>query len=218
MRVLVVDDHPLMADALCTSMQAINPDVEARVVDTIQGAMMALAEAFSPSLILLDLSLPDSDRSCGPLISLREEYPAIPVVVVSGESDKSKILECLDAGAMGFIPKTSGRDVLLQAIRLVLHGGIYVPKEAITSGTLPSSHATQQSKAAGQSAIGKLSARQTEVLRLLIRGLPNKLIARELDIAENTVKIHVSAVLREMGVSNRTQALLVAHQAGFMAG
>jgi DNA-binding NarL/FixJ family response regulator len=114
---------------------------------------------------------------------------------------------------MGYIPKTSPRDVLLGAVRLVASGGIYVPVEALRAreaGEPPASAAAASKTAAD---LG-LSARQWEVLGLLLKGLPNKLIARKLDISENTTKIHVSAVLRALGVSSRTQALLAANRLG----
>jgi DNA-binding NarL/FixJ family response regulator len=116
------------------------------------------------------------------------------------------VLAALDLGAMGYIPKTSPRDVLLNAVRLVAAGGIYLPAAALKQRELPAP--------ARRGADLKLSSRQREVLELLLKGLPNKLIARQLDISENTTKIHVSAVLRALGVSTRTQALIAANRIG----
>jgi DNA-binding NarL/FixJ family response regulator len=132
---------------------------------------------------------------------------------VSGSDDTRSVLRALDIGAMGYIPKTSPRDVLLGAVRLVASGGIYVPVEALKAREA-GEHAPAAAAPPKTSAELGLSARQWEVLGLLLKGLPNKLIARKLDISENTTKIHVSAVLRALGVSSRTQALLAANRLG----
>jgi DNA-binding NarL/FixJ family response regulator len=160
-------------------------------------------------LILLDLSLPDT-RGANLLMTMRAGHPDIPVVIVSGQSEKATIVSCLEQGAMGFIPKTSSREVLLNAIRLVLSGGVYVPGEAL----LPDVTKPAPVLPLASGSISSLSPRQMDVMRLLLKGLPNKLIARQLDIAENTVKIHVSAVLKELGAQSRTEALLIAHRMG----
>jgi len=139
------------------------------------------------------------------------------VVVVSGSDDPASVLAALDLGAMGYIPKTSPREVLLGAVRLVASGGIYVPVEALKTReaaqlALPAS--ASGVAGAGTAADLGLTSRQWEVLELLLKGLPNKLIARKLDISENTTKIHVSAVLRALGVATRTQALIAANRLG----
>jgi len=201
-RILVVDDHPLMAEALGTAMRTLD---RATQVETAGNLKSAIAQATETSfdLCLLDLGLPD----CSGLEAL-ERMRALPVVVVSGSDDLSYVLKALDLGAMGYIPKTSPRDVLLGAVRLVASGGIYVPVQALTAR-----EAAVAAPAAPQPDLG-MSARQREVLDLLLKGLPNKLIARKLDISENTAKIHVSAVLRALGVASRTQALIAASRLG----
>lgn len=134
------------------------------------------------------------------------------MVVVSGTSDPDTILEALDLGAKGFIPKTSTRDVLLDSVRLVASGGIYVPVEALKArggkaeGDAPGAGAARSAAELG------LTGRQRDVL--VLKGLPNKLIARKLDLAENTVKVHVRAVLQALDVSTRTQALIAATRLG----
>jgi DNA-binding NarL/FixJ family response regulator len=210
MRILVVDDHPLMADALGFAVRTLD---HATQVETAGDLRSAIARAREPGfdLCLLDLGLPDCS-GLQALERMRDALPGLPVVVVSGSSDVASVLEALDLGAMGYIPKTSPRDVLLAAVRLVASGGIYVPVEALRTraagGPAPSA---EPIRAAADLA---LSARQREVLGLLLKGLPNKLIARKLDISENTTKIHVSAVLRALGVASRTQALIAAHRLG----
>ena len=206
MRILVVDDHPLMADALELAMRALDRATEVETAGNLRSAITRAAEA-SFDLCLLDLGLPDCS-GLQALERMRESLPALPVVVVSGSDDTGHVLKALDLGAMGYIPKTSPRDVLLGAVRLVASGGIYVPVQALTAREAASAAPPTPSSDLG------ISARQREVLDLLLKGLPNKLIARKLDISENTAKIHVSAVLRALGVASRTQALIAANRLG----
>jgi DNA-binding NarL/FixJ family response regulator len=212
MRILVVDDHPMMAEALEVAMRTLDRATHVETAGNLRAAI-ARAEQAGFDLCLLDLGLPDCS-GLEALEKMRASLPALPVVVVSGSDDTRSVLRALDLGAMGYIPKTSPRDVLLGAVRLVVSGGIYVPVEALRAreaGEQAPAPAAATSKTAAD--LG-LSARQWEVLGLLLKGLPNKLIARKLDISENTTKIHVSAVLRALGVSSRTQALLAANRLG----
>ena len=214
MRILVVDDHPLMADAIKLALLQLAAATQADSAENLQQAFTLAAEAPEPDLVLLDLGLPDCS-GIEALARFRERFPQLPVVVVSGASDGASILGALDLGAMGYILKTSPKDVLLNAVRLVVSGGIYVPVEALKSHESlaePEGAARPQSPTRPDQ-IG-LSVRQAEVLGLLLKGLPNKLIARKLDISENTTKIHVSAVLRALGVATRTQALIAASRLG----
>jgi len=225
MKILVVDDHPMMADALRLALLTLEREAEVVCVGDLAGALSATAgDTFD--LALLDLGLPDCAGQDG-LARLREERPHLPVVVVSGTSDAETIVSALDLGAMGFIPKTSSRDVLLHAVRLVASGGIFVPVEALKSRSArsPASDAVTTSLPAAPEPLGSgaatltpgelgLTPRQGDVLSLVLKGLPNKLIARKLDIAEGTVKAHVSAVLQALNVSTRTQALIAATRLG----
>lgn len=214
MRILVVDDHPLMADAIKLALLQLAGATRVDSAGNLERAFVLAAEVPEPDLVLLDLGLPECD-GLESLARFREQLPQLPVVVVSGASDAASILGALDLGAMGYILKTSPKDVLLNAVRLVVSGGIYVPAEALKAGeggaAAPAGARPPGATTAEQ--IG-LSARQADVLGLLLKGLSNKLIARKLDIAENTVKIHVSAVLRALGVSTRTQALIAASRLG----
>jgi DNA-binding NarL/FixJ family response regulator len=212
MRILVVDDHPLMAEALEVAMRALDRATDVETVGNLRAAI-ARAEQAGFDLCLLDLGLPDCS-GLEALEKMRASLPALPVVVVSGSDDTRSVLRALDLGAMGYIPKTSPRDVLLGAVRLVASGGIYVPMEALRAREAGEPAPASTAAASRTAADLGLSARQWEVLGLLLKGLPNKLIARKLDISENTTKIHVSAVLRALGVSSRTQALLAANRAG----
>ena len=212
MRILIVDDHPLMADAIGLAMSTLDRATEVETAGNLAGAI-ARAQKTTFDLCLLDLGLPDCS-GLQALERMREALPHLPVVVVSGSDDTGNVLRALDLGAMGYIPKTSPRDVLLGAVRLVASGGIYVPVQALKSREAGEPPPAASSPATGRIEDLGLSARQGEVLGLLLKGLPNKLIARKLDISENTTKIHVSAVLRTLGVSTRTQALIAANRLG----
>lgn len=225
MKILVVDDHPMMADALRLALLSLEREADVVCVGDLASALAATAgEAFD--LALLDLGLPDCAGQDG-LARFREARPDLPVVVVSGTGDPDTIIGALDLGAMGFIPKTASRDVLLHAVRLVASGGIFVPVEALkarparnpasaaATAPLPVVPAPSGPGAANLTPAGLgLTPRQADVLSLVLKGLPNKLIARKLDIAEGTVKAHVSAVLQALNVSTRTQALIAATRLG----
>jgi DNA-binding NarL/FixJ family response regulator len=168
------------------------------------------------SLILLDLALPRVD-GFEALRQLREEFPGIPVVVVSAHDQSEFVMRAIDAGAMGFIPKTSTTQILLNALRLVLSGGVYLPPEVLRSQEAIAPAAPQLAAGPAQlrnpREIG-LTERQAQVLALLVQGKPNKLICRELSLAEGTVKIHVTAVLKALSVTNRTQAVIAVGKLG----
>src|SRR5688572_9296625 len=220
MRILVVDDHPLMAEAIGLAMRTLDRATEVENTGSLAAAV-ARAKQVAFDLCLLDLGLPDCS-GLEALARMRESLPALPVVVVSAADDAKSVLAALDLGAMGYIPKTSPREVLLGAVRLVAAGGIYVPLEAIKAEEVKArADAEPVASGAGERAAAAktmgelgLSSRQREVLELLLKGLPNKLIARKLDISENTAKIHVSAVLRVLGVATRTQALIAVNRLG----
>src|SRR5262245_61671251 len=202
MRILLVDDHPLMTDVLRTVLGTLDQVAEIRSANDLDSAIAA-ASASEPDLVMLDLGMPGFS-GVEALRRWRERFPALPVVVVSGANEPSTINAALDLGAMGFIPKSAPGEVLLQAVRLVISGAIYVPVEALNA----------PQTAAPPTAPLNLSPRQLEVLALLLKGLSNKLIARKLDISENTTKIHVSAVLDALGVATRTQAVIAASRLG----
>ncbi|HEX6692472.1 MAG TPA: response regulator transcription factor [Burkholderiales bacterium] len=202
MRILVVDDHPLMTDVLRTVLGTLDQVGEIRTANDLDTAF-AIAAGGELDLVMLDLGMPGC-TGVEAVQRWRERFPDLPVVVVSGVSEPSTINAALDLGAMGFIPKSAPGEVLLQAVRLVISGAIYVPLEAV--------HAAAGTPAPGTAL--DLSPRQHEVLALLLKGLSNKLIARKLDISENTTKIHVSAVLDALGVSTRTQAVIAASRLG----
>ena len=213
MKILVVDDHPLVREALREHLRQLQPQVQ--IYEARNNAEAhALAQQYSDlDLVLLDLNLPDA-HGFSALAMLRERYPALPVVVFSAESDRKTVLEALDNGAMGFVPKTANTQVILNALRLVLSGSVYLPPEVLSGPTTadpPGSGLTvdrrRHSSARTPADLG-MTPRQAQILALLVQGKSNKIISRELDLAESTVKIHITSVLRALNVTNRVQAVI----------
>jgi DNA-binding NarL/FixJ family response regulator len=211
LKVLVVDDHPLIREALRQVLKALDQDIELVDAAGAQEAFKAAGQHDAFDLILLDLALPDAD-GFDVLRELRERHPSFPVVVLSASEQAQAVMRALDAGAMGFIPKTSSNELLLNALRLVLSGGVYLPAEVLRHAPMPvlSKPATAE---VSYRDLG-LTQRQAQVLALLVQGKPNKIICRELNLAEGTVKIHVTAILKALGVINRTQAVIAVGRLG----
>lgn len=236
---LIIDDHPLIRDAVRMTLASLGPGGRIDMADSFASARRLLEAGAEWDFALLDLSLPDCEGFEG-LAAFRELRPTLPTIVLSGRTDRETILRCLDLGAAGYIPKTSQSDVISDALRLVASGHVYLPREALGRDFLreaplrPGVAASEPPSASGfapprapapppvAASAGAaldprrlgLTDRQCDVLRLILRGLPNKLICRQLDLAEGTVKVHVSAVLRALGVRNRTQAVIAASRMG----
>jgi DNA-binding NarL/FixJ family response regulator len=227
MKVLLIDDHPLILSALQTVIQGLGDDVTVVGVSSAREARESLAAEHDFDLVLLDLQLGDAD-GFDVLVEFRAKYPALPVVVVSASDRSSDVIRSIDAGAMGFVPKRASNEILFEALHLVMSGGIYVPPMTLrTEGpstrpggdTVPSvlrvvresAEASEFQEAPPLESLG-LTPRQTDVLALLLQGKPNKLIARDLNLSVETVKDHVAAVLRTLNVSSRTQAVLAVSQ------
>jgi len=201
MKILIIDDHPLIQEALKHVLAALDPTLELIQAQDASDAHAALSREPDTDLILLDLTLPGCD-GFELLADLRREWPGMPVLVLSATHDRETVEHALDLGAMGFIPKTANTRVLLDALRLVLSGGVYVPAEsAQANGALRPRSVTRPEQ------LG-LTLRQADVLKLLVQGKPNKLICRDLRLSEGTVKVHVSAILRALNVRNRTQVVI----------
>jgi len=214
-KILVVDDHPLIREALRTVLRDLDPSIALVEAENGAATLAAAREQADLDLVLLDLSLPDGNGLVI-LETLRETYPALPVVVLSATEDSDTVTRALDGGAMGFIPKTSSNRLLLNALRLVLAGGVYLPAQVLgqphaAAGAGPAARPGPPAKTPAD--IG-LTRRQAQVLGLMVQGKPNKLICRELNLAEGTVKIHITAILRALGVSNRTQAVIAVGRMG----
>jgi DNA-binding NarL/FixJ family response regulator len=215
-KILVVDDHPLILEALQHVLRQLDGEVQVHDARTAEDGKHLVADHPDAGLLLLDLTLPGADGFTL-LEELRTEHPAIPVVVISASDRREDILRAIDLGAMGYIPKSSSNLVTLQALRLVLSGGVYLPPIALSTrdDQAPVAPPVEGSSAAHTTPreLG-LTARQAQVLALILQGKPNKVICRELGLAEGTVKIHVAAILRALNVSTRTQAVIEASRLG----
>jgi DNA-binding NarL/FixJ family response regulator len=214
-KILVVDDHPLILDALRSTLTQLD-DRAVTLLDARNAAeARTLVQANDDAdLLLLDLGLPGAD-GFALLGELRDRHPGVPVVVLSGSDRREDVMRALDSGAMGYIPKTSSAQVMLSALRLVLSGGVYLPPVALSAAS-PSAPEPPPRPAGTRTSARDLGLtdRQTQVLALILQGKPNKLICRELDLAEGTVKIHVAAILRALNVHTRTQAVIEASRLG----
>jgi DNA-binding NarL/FixJ family response regulator len=222
-KILVVDDHPLIVEALHHVLKGLASDVEVFDARSAAEGRAQLEAHPDVDLLLLDLGLPKVD-GFSLLADIRESFPTVPVVVLSGTDSREDVLRAIDSGAMGFIPKSSSNQVMLNALRIVLTGTPYIPLEAlprIDAGDTAdyadsvrepaSDHHLSSARELG------LTDRQAQVLALMLQGKPNKLICRELNLAEGTVKIHVAAILRALNVANRTQAVIEASRLGLEA-
>jgi two-component system nitrate/nitrite response regulator NarL len=206
MRVLVIDDHDLFRVGLRLLLQSLDPEMEVALTSTIEEATgMAAGGGFD--LILMDWHLEGVSGADG-LVALREASPHSRVVVLSGEKSASLIRSVVDLGAVGFIPKDVTPERLMQALQTIAGGGIYLPATVLSGPGSPAPKAASGSALRDITlAFPGLTQRQGEVLTATLRGLPNKLIARELGISDGTVKTHLSVIYRELGVQSRTEAV-----------
>jgi DNA-binding NarL/FixJ family response regulator len=204
--VLIVDDHPLLLEILGAVARNVFPDARIRTAENCEEALEAVhSDHDAPDLVLLDLGLPGC-AGITALERLREAQPSTRVVVVSSSEERELILAALEAGAAGYIPKTSRPEVFTAALRLVAAGGIYVPPQALRA-EIPAAVVYQSRKT-------ELTERQRDVLRLIAKGMGNKEIARSLRIAKDTVKQHAKAVYAALGVAGRAQAARAAETRG----
>jgi DNA-binding NarL/FixJ family response regulator len=214
-KVLIIDDHPLILEALRHTLAPLDQVVDLHDAKTATEARKLVAAHEDADLMLLDLGLPEVD-GFSLLSEFRERYPTIPVVVLSGSDRREDVMRAIDLGAMGYIPKSSTSQVMLSALRLVLSGGVYLPPIALVSDGAPAPRPAinpTRDRQITPRELG-LTDRQCQVLALLLQGKPNKIICRELDLAEGTVKIHVAAILRALNVNTRTQAVVEASRLG----
>jgi DNA-binding NarL/FixJ family response regulator len=218
MKILVVDDHPLTRLALREVLQKVKPDATVLEASSCSQAMQVIAEHPDLDLILLDLNLPDRD-GFSMLTELRERYPAISVAVLSAQQDRDSVVRALGLGALGFFTKSGQLEVMVKALELMFAGGRYIPPEILASEQ-PSARQLDEKQPAANRPNGSpadlgLTDRQVDVLRLMMEGKANKVICRVLKLAEPTVKNHVTAILKALGVSNRTEAVIAVSNLGW---
>jgi DNA-binding NarL/FixJ family response regulator len=216
--ILVVDDHALIREALRGVLKEVKGDAIVLEASSCSQAMQVIAEHPNLDLILLDLNLPDRD-GFSVLTELGERYPAISVVVLSAQQDRGSVVRALDLGALGFIPKSGQREVMLSALQLVFAGGIYIPPEILARDEPSARQGDDKPPIADRPTASPadrgLTERQVDVLSLMMQGKSNKAICRVLNLAEPTVKNHVTAILKALEVSNRTEAVIAVGQLGW---
>lgn len=210
MKTLLVDDHGLFREGLAMLITQGFAQLQLLQAGDLAEALGQLQAHPDTELLLLDLALPDSAGASG-LLRLREHAPQLKIVVLSADDAPATVLAAIDAGAAGFIPKTARSGVMQQALRTVLAGGVYLPPALLLGPR------TELGTDAADAVAG-LTPRQTDVLRLLIEGKPNKLICRELELSESTVKTHLASIFRRLGASSRTQAVVAAARLGLRLG
>lgn len=211
MKFLLVDDHALIREALRGVLKEL--DAEATICEASRwGEAMPLIEEHPDlSLVLLDLSLPDQ-HGFAALTEARTRHPNVPIAILSATCDRDSVVKALDLGAVGFLPKAGEREVMLNALRLMFAGGVYIPPEILRPPASPSASSVAPARApkgpvSSPADLG-LTARQVDVLALMMLGKSNKAICRKLDLAEPTVKNHVTAILKALKVNNRVEAVI----------
>ncbi|MBL4611503.1 response regulator transcription factor [Halopseudomonas sp.] len=204
--ILIADDHPLFRSALRQALvSAAEAQVQLTEVGSISELQVCLDERADWDLVLLDLNMPGAYGFSG-LVLLRGQYPHLPVVVISAQEESSVVNRARDFGASGFIPKSSSLEAIQQAVRTVLEGGTSWPVSTGGGGPLSAEEKTVSAQ------LASLTPQQFRVLTMVCDGLLNKQIAYELSVSEATVKAHVTAIFRKLGVRTRTQAALVLQQ------
>jgi DNA-binding NarL/FixJ family response regulator len=200
---LLVDDHPMIHETLSAVVRSLVPQARIHTESDLAGALSRVHGLQDLQLVLLDLGLPGCS-GIDALIRVRKALPRARVAIISASDDAESVRSALDAGAVGYVPKTSPPKVVAEALRLILDGGIYVPPQGAAEGPR---------KTASMADLG-LTGRQADVLKLVAKGLPNSEIARRLAISENTVKQHAHSAYRLLGVSSRTEAIVVLARLG----
>ncbi|MGI9279288.1 MAG: response regulator transcription factor [Endozoicomonas sp.] len=201
-KIIIADDHPLFRAALQAALRQGLDNPEIHEAGSIAALQNLLEQIPSPDLILLDLNMPGAHGFSG-LIFLRGQYPDVPVVLVSAAEEQQVIQKAMQHGAAGFIPKSSPLNILKDAVKLVLEGETWLPD------SMRGIPLTESSSNDMEVRLSSLTPQQFRVLGMMSEGLLNKQIAYELEVSEATIKAHVTAIFKKLGVRNRTQAVIV---------
>jgi len=209
-RVLIADDHPLFRDAIRGVVAQVFAEAgwefTCREAASVAEVMAVVDSEEELDLLLLDLYMPGA-QGLSQLVALRSKLPCTPILVLSSLSDHQTVSQCLTCGAAGFVPKSAGKDEIAIALQTIFAGGIYVPT---AMGPTPTQLAPVSNRRAPDDMdSGPLTGRQVAVLDLVANGKSNKQIAFELSISEATVKAHMTAILRKLGVHSRAQAIVL---------
>lgn len=211
-RALIVDDHPIVRATIETSLLSLNVLDAVDTADTFTQLIETLRHDDDFQLLILDLSLADVTGSDG-VAYIREHYSHIPILVFSANDSADVVSQCFEHGVHGFVAKTASMQVFVSAIRIVLAGGIYIPPSAarLMGFELPEGQVVPQ-EAKNEQDVVRLTPKQREVFDQLMLGVPNKVIATRLDMAEGTVKAHLHSIYQLLRVSSRAQAILKSRQ------
>ncbi|SFR75385.1 two component transcriptional regulator, LuxR family [Marinobacter daqiaonensis] len=204
--IIIADDHPLFRAALRQAVSQAVPEAEVAEVESIKALQAAVERKPDADLILLDLNMPGAHGFSG-LVFLRGQYPGLPVVMVSGSEDLQVMRRSIDYGASGFIPKSAPLPEITDAIQAVLEGDMWLPE-----GVAEKLERMQAENTDFSDRLASLTPQQFRVLGMLAEGMLNKQIAYDLDVSEATIKAHITAVFRKLGVRNRTQAVIAIQQ------
>jgi DNA-binding NarL/FixJ family response regulator len=202
--VLIADDHPLFRDALQRAVLAAMPEVRVHSADSVYSLLGLIDQYPDADLLLLDLHMPGA-RGYSALVHIRGQFPGLPTIVVSGHEDASVARRALAHGASAYIPKSTPGDDIITAIRKVLDGDVWLPHQLVGGGA-----ELKPDEAAVAERVATLTPQQFRVLTMIAEGLLNKQIAYDLGVSEATVKAHMTAIMRKLGVNNRTQVALAA--------
>ena len=205
LKILIADDHELFLDGLRLVLSDLDSEIAVDTASNHHELQQKADGKTAYDLILTDLAMPGMPWHES-LRRLKENNPDTPIVVLSAVTEPENVLQAVDIGASGFIPKTSSNKIILSALHLILAGGLYLPSELLSLQNKPEDSAVK----------GILTPRQLDVLRLMGQGKPNKIIARELDLSEGTVKLHVTAILKALNVINRTGAVIAGRNLGLI--
>ena len=205
MNFLVVDDHGIFRSGLQVILTGIYSDATVLEASCAADALQRINDDSNLELVFIDLQLPDSS-GLDLLVEIQKQHAALPCVIISADQRASMVRQALDAGALGYIPKSANNAVITSAIQLIMSGGVYAPHELMSNAPAASVTAAQTN----------LTSRQLEVLRLIAEGLANKQICNRLQIAPGTTKAHISAIFNELNVTNRTQAVACAQELGLI--
>ncbi|WP_445147548.1 response regulator transcription factor [Dyella sp. Tek66A03] len=202
--VLIADDHPLFRDALQRAVLAAVPDARVHSADSVYNLLGLIDQYPDAELLLLDLHMPGA-RGYSALVHIRGQFPGLPTIVVSGHEDASVARRAVAHGASAYIPKSTPGEDIITAIRKVLDGDVWLPHQLLAGGA-----ELKPDEAAVAARVATLTPQQFRVLTMIAEGLLNKQIAYDLGVSEATVKAHMTAIMRKLGVNNRTQVALAA--------
>lgn len=203
--IIIADDHPLFRDAVKQSLLGDKQNINCLDASDLQSLDELLEKDDNVDLVLMDLHMPGVQGFTG-LLFINKKYPDVPVAMISANEDPQTMQRAIEHGAVGFIPKSASIEQILEAVKSIHQGNVWLPERSSNINVPGISH----SETEAVHRLNQLTPQQLRVLSMLAQGLSNKSIADDLNLAEATIKVHVTAIMRKLGVNNRTQAVLLA--------